>query len=210
MAIDSGYVSLSELKAALTLPGTYTDEDTLLERIVEAASRQIDEDTGRRFYAATQTRYFTAEDPDVLDVDDLLSVSTLKTLTQNNAGTRTYGDSWAATDYDLEPYSAQQESTPRPYTRVRTNPLGRYTFPSARRGVEIAGSWGYASTAPKPIHQACLRLAGRLYGLRKAPLGIAQAGVSGEGQSGGTRLVPADGDYLRLIAPFRRHHVGGF
>jgi hypothetical protein len=64
MAITNGYVTLPELKARLYSANPNMQQDPLddagLERVIEAVSRWIDADRGRRFYAATETRYYTA------------------------------------------------------------------------------------------------------------------------------------------------------
>lgn len=194
MAIVNGYCTLAELKARLAI--TDSVDDGVLEAVIEAASRAIDNWTDRVFYATTATRYFTAEDGDLLFVDDLLAVTTLKTISQNSAGTRTYGDTWAAADYDLEPFN----STPK--TRIRINPGGAYAFATEAKGVEIAGSWGYASTAPDAINEACLLQAARLFKRKDAPFGVA-----GTPETGAMTLPRLDPDVRMLLEPYRRLEV---
>lgn len=137
------YASRNDLKTRLGLASTDTTDDALMDIVLEAVSREIETHCKRWFYPRTQTRYYTALYGQLLLVDDLLSVSTLKTLTLNTSGTRTYGDSWAAVDYDLEPYNALNATPPQPYHGVRKNPEGAYSFPTDWHGVEIVGSWGY-------------------------------------------------------------------
>jgi hypothetical protein len=194
MAITNGYASLAELKARLGI--TDSQDDGVLEAVAEAASRAIDNWTGRVFYATTATRYFTAEAGDLLFTDDLLTVTTLKTISANSAGTRTYGDTWAATDYDLEPFNAT------PKTRIRINPGGRYAFPAEAKGVEIAGSWGYAATAPDAVNEACLLQAARLFKRKDAPFGVA-----GTPETGTMQLPRLDPDVRMLLEPYRRLEV---
>ncbi len=128
------YCDLTKIKAALVI--TDTTDDTLLMRALEAASRWIDGETFRYFYTVSETRYFTAKHGGYLIVDDLLSISTFKT---DDDGDRTYENTWAVTDYDLEPYQGY------PKTRISTTPEGDYTFPTVRKGVEIAGVWGFGN-----------------------------------------------------------------
>ncbi|MCC6629956.1 MAG: phage head-tail connector protein, partial [Chloroflexi bacterium] len=147
MAITNGYTTLARLKARLGI--TDTTEDAALESLVEAVSRAIDDFCGRRFYAATQTRYYTANRSDRLLVDDLLSITTLKT---DDDADGTFETTWTASDYLLAPYNAQQESQPQPYWRIESAPSGSYSFPvCVPRGVQIAGSWGFASTTPDVV-----------------------------------------------------------
>ena len=195
MPIVNGYTTLAELKSRLQVPDS--GEDASLEAVIAAVSRQIDDWTGRRFYAASQTRYYTADGPDTLFVDDLLSVASLKT---DEDGDRVYDVTWAATDYDLEPANAPLESQPQPYTRVVTAPSGRYAFPSIRRGIELVGSFGFASATPPVVGEACLLQAGRIYNRRNNPFGI-----GGSPDIGTVRLMAAlDPDVKAMLAPLRR------
>lgn len=195
MAITNGYATLPDLKRRLSIEDT--SEDAVLEQVIEAASRAIDAYTDRQFYATSATRYFTAESSELLFVDDLLTVTTLKTLSANSSGTRTYGYTWATTDYDLEPYN----STPK--TMIQVNPSGAYTFPTDRKGVEIVGSWGYSSTTPDDINEACLIQAARLFKRKDSPFG-----VIGTPETGVARIPTVDQDVRQLIQRYRRLTIG--
>lgn len=151
-----------------------TADDAVIEALVESVSRAIDDFCGRRFYAATQTRYFTALRRDRLLVDDLLSVTTLKA---DDDGDGTYEVTWTAADYNLSPYNAQLESVPEPYWRIDVSEGGDYTFPvGVRRGVEIAGSWGFSSSTPPVIKRVCLFQVAQSFRLTHTPLGIQGSG----------------------------------
>lgn len=137
------YATLAEFKARFIPTGlTDTTDDAVIVAVIEAVSRKIEqwEYCNRWFYPRTATRYYTAEDADLLRVDDLLSVTTLKT---DDDGDRTYETVWTTTDYDLEPFNALNESPPQPYTKISLAPNGNYSFPSTRRGVELVGKFGY-------------------------------------------------------------------
>lgn len=191
MSITNGYATLAELKTYLGI--TDSVDDTNLEAAVEAASRAIDFECRRVFYATSATRYFTAEAGDLLVLpDDLLSVTTLKT---DDDADRVYETTWATTDYDLEPVNST------PYTRVHLSPLGRYAFPTQRRGVEIVGSWGHNATGayPDAVNQACLLMASRYFKRKDAPFG-----VTGTPEIGLMRIPAKDADVRALLAPFRR------
>lgn len=195
MAITNGYCTLAEIKTRLGIADS--TEDTVLEALVEAVSRAIDDYCQRRFYAATQTRYYTAWRPDRLLVDDLLSVTTLKT---DDDGDGTFETTWATTDYLLAPYNAQLESVPQPYTTVEVSEQGDYSFPCTRRGVEIAGSFGFSSTTPNVVKNACLFQAALEHRSTDAPLG-----VSGNDDIGQTvRLTALHPVTRRLLEPYRR------
>lgn len=133
------FVSLADMKERLAI--TDTTDDATLRSCIEAASRSLEVAYNQRFQPHTATRYLTADRSGRVIVDGLLSVTSLKTLTQNSSGTRTYGNTWATTDYDLMPYNAAADR--EPYTRIEMNPAGTYTFPTDARGVEVVGVWGY-------------------------------------------------------------------
>lgn len=188
------YTTVVKLKAALQMTGT--DRDTDLGYIVTAASRAIDRLTRRRdgdFAAQTLTKYFAGEDGSLLWVPPLLSITTLKT---DEDGDGTFEVTWSVAggnrDYILTPLNGP------PYTRIdvdRTN--GRYMFPVGQRTVEIAGSWGVASTVPADIERATIILASRLANRAKTP-----EGIMGNTEAGFVRLAQVDPDVMALVAPY--------
>jgi len=197
MAITNGYITLAELKLELDISDA--DDDTMLEDVVEAASRLVDNHTGRRFYATTETRYYSPDYAYILQVDDLLTVTTLKT----DDGTRTFPDTWASTDYDLHPLNAGADG--RPYTEVGTSVDGEYVFPSWVKGVELIGSFGFCTIAnvPPDVKAACMMLSLRIFKRYDTPLGI--AGASGVGtQAVQIPSVIKDPDIVNLLVPYRR------
>lgn len=196
MAIVNGYCTLAGLKTRLSIADT--NDDAMLEAIVESVSRAIDDWCGRRFYAATQTRYFTALRSDRLLVDDLLSVTTIRT---DEDGDGTFERTWTATDYFLAPYNAQLESVPQPYTKIEAAWRGSYRFPrGVRRGVEVAGSWGFASTTPDAVEQACLFQAAVEFRATPSPLGLSGGGELGQE----IRVTGMSYFAKRLLEPYRR------
>lgn len=208
MSITNGYATLAGLRARLGITGVSdTADDAVLEAVIESVSRAIDDYTGRRFYAATQTRYFTPESGRRLMVDDLLSVTTLKT---DDDADGTYETTWAATDYALAPYNAQLESVPQPYWRIEVTPYGVYWFPAGvQRGVQIVGSWGFSATTPDVIEQACLFQAAHEFRSQQMPLGVSGTGslrVSDE-FANDVRLTGLHPVTRRLLETYRRISV---
>lgn len=152
MALVNSYTTLAILKARISVADTA--DDTEIERIITAVSRAIDGFCGRRFYAATQTRTYTASRSDRLMVSDLVSVTA---LTTDGDGDGVYETTWAATDYRLRPSNAAADG--KPYWEIRTSPIGRYSFPcGVEDGVRIAGSHGYPAASPDLaiVEDACL------------------------------------------------------
>lgn len=133
------YVTRTLVKDALNIPAADTGDDDQLDAVIEAVSRGIEEYCGRWFYPAVETRYYTARESGRLIVDDLLSITTLKT---DDDGNGVYENTWAATDYHLMPFNALSEKPPSPYWLLRTTPDGNYSFPSTEKGVQLVGSFG--------------------------------------------------------------------
>ncbi len=199
MAITNGYCTLVQLKARLSI--TDVNDDTVLEAVVDAVSREIDELCNRRFYttALDETRYFTAEFGDVLYPGDLLSITTLATDEDDD---RDYDYTWTTDDYDLEPFNAALDG--RPYEEIRTTPEGDYAFPLNRKGVKIIGKWGW-STTPHAIEEATLIQSYRIWKRSEAPFGVA-----GSAEMGQLPVLPKlDPDVQMFLMPYRRMAIGG-
>lgn len=206
MTIVHGYCSVQDLKDRLSSSPTVglAQMDPVLEDTITAISREIDQFTNRRFYAVSETRYFTARYMDVQYVPDLLSID-VNGLATDLDGSRTYTQMWATSDFDLEPYNAALESQPQPYTHISTTPLGLQFFPTGmRRGVRIAGSWGFSTTTPPLVREACILACARLLRRPDSPMGIAGSDAAG----GVIRLAMTDPDVKRMLLPFKKWSVG--
>lgn len=196
------------MRAKLAFGAANTASDTQLEQLIETSSRWIEKYCGRRFYGAPETRYYTADDDFEIVVDDLTSVSVLKT--DDNAD-GVFETTWPSTSYLLkygDNYNAAEDG--KPYTQIEAALNGNRAFPTAvRRGVLVAGTFGYASgttaadACPDPIHDAALLLAERLYKRKDAPLGVAGAAPLGQ-QPVRITSMSADPDLRDLLAPYRR------
>lgn len=195
MAITNGYCSLNDLKAWLGISGTV--DDTRLELAIEAASRAIDAETSRRFYAVSLTIYPIADLPDsVLLPEDLLTVTSIAT---DVTGTRVY-ETWGASDYELEPETA-------PYRAIWVAPGSSRFFPvHERRRVRITGTWGYCAinAVPDAIERAALLLATRYFKRKDAPFGVV-----GTPELGFMRVTARDPEIRALLNPYRRFEVVG-
>jgi Phage gp6-like head-tail connector protein len=171
VAIVHGYCTLAQLKVELGLGDT--EDDSTLERIITSVSREIENFCGgRRFYALSETRYYTARWDNDLLVDDVLTVSSLAT---DQDGDRIYETVWATTDYDLYPLNATLDGGP--YWKIGVAPNGNYWFPAGvPRGVKLTGSFGYATTTPAEIEQACLFQSALAARAKDSPTGVIGGG----------------------------------
>jgi hypothetical protein len=187
------YAGTNELKAYLQI--TDTDDDDLLELALEAAAEVINAYTGRRFdAAAAETRYYMTDETGFIYVDDLVSVTTLKT---DEDADGVYEVTWATSDYLLYPYNAAAYG--RPYTQIRRTPDGDYYFPRGGRYVQIVGTFGY-SGVPAAVKQACILLAAKLYKRRDAIFGVAGSADMGQVL---VQIPRHDPDVMNLLASFR-------
>lgn len=196
------YCTLGELKARIWPTGTTpdTEEDVLLASIITASSRAIDNFCGRRFYSTTadETRYFETDDTEYLFPGiDIISITSLKT---DDDGDRTYENTFDTDDYDLYPENASLDSLPYSWVRIAVD--GDYSFPSAPRGIQIVGKFGYCATGSHPtaVREACILQSMRLFRRRDAPFGMISNPVGGE-----VRLLnKLDPDVEMILAGYRR------
>lgn len=194
MAIVNGYCSLAEVKASARI--TDNVDDAMLELAVESASRLVDSYTQRYFYnAGTATRLFAPLDSYVTEIDDLITLTTLQT-----SDGETFGTTWAAKDYQLEPLNGVVDGlTGYPATRVRAVDDFIFTYLDGEATVKITGVWGF-SAVPTAIKQATVIQAARIFKRNDSPLGIAGFGEMGAVRVG-TQLDP---DVKQLIEPYRK------
>uniref|UniRef100_A0A6M3LDP2 Putative head-tail connector n=1 Tax=viral metagenome TaxID=1070528 RepID=A0A6M3LDP2_9ZZZZ len=134
------YASIADVKGVLGI--TVTTDDTVIRKIAESASRSIDQYCNRTFIAYTGTKYFNGDRE--LWIPDLLSISASGLKTDDNDD-GTYENTWATTDY-IE-YGVGIEDTLNTYPKIRleTHPNGDYNSFAfgVKKGVQIAGLWGY-------------------------------------------------------------------
>jgi len=160
------YASLTLLKSYLGI--SVTTDDTLLTNLLTRAQQAIDSHCHRTFEARTETRYYRQEAVAIEDAfgydithevlnpvsdvlyldDDLLSVTTL---------TNGDGTTIPSSGYWLEP---RNDGPPYWYIRLKS----AYSWEFDTDGeISVAGTWGYATTAPDDIVHAAIRLAAYYY-----------------------------------------------
>jgi hypothetical protein len=195
MAITNGYASLAQVKAAMRIPTADTVDDALIETAIESASRQIDGHCQRRFYTTSATRIYTPNDSYITEIDDLVTLTSIKTQTDIDG---TFDTTWKTTDYQLEPLNGMAGGLNVSYTQIRA--VGDFLFPvyGGEATVQVTGTFGWASV-PSEIKQACIILSQRQYKRYDSPLGVA-----GIGEIGVIRVSRIDPDVASILAPYRR------
>lgn len=196
MALTNAYCTLSDLKTSLNIEDGM--DDIALEMSITAASRMIDDYTGRFFYKdgttqAPVTRYYTAHDWWTTNTDDFISISEIAT---DDNFDQTYSTVWAADDFMVEPVNNPRRGWP--YTRLLA--IGSYIFPyNLPQSVRVKAVWGW-SAVPAEIEMATRLQAARLFVRRQSPFGIAGTPELGTVRLG-SRLDP---DVEVLLRPFRK------
>jgi hypothetical protein len=195
LAITNGYCTLNELKASLRIPVSDTIDDDLLELAVEAASRDIDQASERIFYSLSDTRIFIPRDSSNTAIDDLVSVTTIKTSTSADGA---FDVTWTSSDYQLMPLNGVAGGMTVPYDLIYA--VGDYSFPQSGQEatVEVVGTWGFSSV-PTAIKQATVLLSARIFKRNDSP-----GGVMGFGDLGIIRVGRMDPDIDKLIQPYRK------
>ena len=193
MALTNAYATLAQVKAALRI--TDSVDDSLLEMAIESASRLIDGYTYRYFYnAGTAVRNFAAEDSYLVNIDDLVSISELKTTDEIGSEYTT----WNATDYQLQPVNGKQDGLNIPYTSILAVDDKLFNTLGSQALVRITGVWGW-SAVPIAVTQATVIQSSRIYKRLDSPLGVA-----GFGDLGAIRVGRSlDPDVEQLVMPYR-------
>ena len=201
MAITNGYATLAEAKAYLSISDSI--DDTMLESMVEAASRSIDNIAGRRFYldASASARLYRGTNPYILTVDDFGSTTGLA-LALDTGGDGTYETTLIYNvDYVVEPFNAVAMG--KPYTQITLvgGQLLPWLLPNLRPSVQLTAKWGFP-TVPDDISQACLILTADMY-KRKDSVG----GNLGISELGAIRMSPLGRDIAAMTRAYRREVI---
>ena len=206
MAITNGYTTLNDFKAYLFPSANYgSAEDAQMEGAIEAASRIIDNFTNRRFFldASVSERVYYSDTPIRCTVDDFSTITGLiiKVDTGDNG---TFDQTWAATEYILEPLNSTVGGvTSQPYNVTIATIPKLFPVTGRRPRIQVTAKWGWAAI-PHSIEQACLIQASRLYRRAQTPEGFA----AGEGFGAIRVSTLIDPDVKMLISPFRLRGQG--
>lgn len=193
MAITNGYTTLVNQKLSLGIDDSV--DNTWLEICITAASRAIDNFTERVFYQTSATRVFVPYDNFLVEIDDLATLTTLKTSTNVDG---VFDVTWSTNDRQLEPLNGIAGGMPSPTTHIRA--VGDYWYPTAGQEatVQVVGTFGWPAV-PSAIEQACILQAARYFKRADSPMGVA-----GFDAMGVVRLARIDPDIATLLEPYCR------
>lgn len=187
------YIDVNTMKATLDMTGeSYADAD--IGMACTAASSAIDAYSNTRFFATSETRYYTPLDAITDLVIDDFGGSTVG-VSVDVDGDGTYETAWASgTDFYLEPANADLEG--KPFNRLVIRAISGRSFPTWQRAVKVQGAFGWAATPPQ-VQQAAKILAARyLKRARETPYGILT--IVGDGVQA-ARLGKIDPDVAFLL-----------
>jgi len=201
MAWAPDYATTEELAAYVSIPDDA--DDVQLAGAIAAASRAIDQATGRQFgqLAVPEARIFPAE----LDcrvsrwfvrIDDLM-VSPTAVATDPDADGGFTGD--VGTGFTLGPVNAASQG--RPWDRLDITSASSYYPGAPDRYVRVTALWGW-SAVPPAISQATLLQAARVFKRRVSPFGI--AGPTADSAPTFRLLSRLDPDVEVMVRPYRR------
>jgi hypothetical protein len=192
--------SLNDVKAALAIPLTDVNDDYQISLAIDAASREIENVTERRFYQdpAASTRTFVAENMWLLEVDDFMTMEGLEIVADfAGAGDFSTGITFAlptvvdgrtleAGDVQLEPLNGLLRGQPWAFDRIRCIkslyfPIWstiNWAQPYQQALVQVTAQWGW-TYIPVDVKQACIFEALSLYSMKNAPFGATAFGETG-------------------------------
>lgn len=194
------YASAADLAGWLGVDSS----DPQLAPATEAASRAIDQATGRQFglLSSSEFRWFTAEwfrDRWIIDIDDLMTEASLTIEVDNDQDGTTEA---AITAYRLTPINGAAKG--RPWTRVEVLPASTVKPNGLRHGVRIGARWGW-TTVPQSIKLATLIQAARWYQRKDSGAGpMASQTVDDVAVTWRVSMQDLDADVLAAIRPYVR------
>lgn len=182
MTITNGYCTLAQVKSELGISDT--SNDAQIEMSVEAASRQIDSETGwaHGFWqdGSVVAREFFADSPVCCYVDEGISTTTGLIVKIDEDGDGTFETTLTiSTDFILLPRNAEDQVPAEPYTEIVL--ANNFYFPrlsNGRPGVQVTAKFGWAAV-PDDIEKACLVQSVQLFKSKDAVFGVAAFGDTG-------------------------------
>lgn len=175
MTLTNAYASMALLKSELNIGQADTSYDVKLEMALNAASRQIDRHTGRRFWqdSTVQQREFYADNSLDCYVDDI-STTTGLVVKVDDGDNGTYTTTLTInTHFILLPKNADHEVPVMPFTQIRIVDTSATAFPlwsSGRPSCRVTAKFGFPAV-PDDVEKACLIQATQLFKASDAVFG---------------------------------------
>src|ERR1035437_10065681 len=189
--------SLQQVKSALRTTDDLDDDQ--LNYCIDAASREVENYTGRRFYqdGTVSARVFKADTPFLCQLDDFMTITGLIVQTDPN-GDGSFPNTWAnptpngdgsvtGGDFQLEPLNGLISGQPWPYERFRPirsflDPIYggvAYPIPLVVAQIKVTAKWGW-NYIPSEVSRAAVYQTIQNFKAPDAPFGatpFAETGV---------------------------------
>lgn len=206
MSLTNAYCTLQQLKNELGISDTA--DDSMMEIAIDAASRQIDDHCGQRFWqdGSVVARIYEPHDPYELYVDPISTTTGLIVKVDTDASGSYETTLTINTDFYLEPHNAAAEFPVRPYTEICINRnTGSYYFPTGYDAptVQVTAKFGWPAV-PDAVKKACLIQATQLFKAKDAVFGAIALGESSAMRIRSSLNPLAEA----LVAPYRKPAVG--
>lgn len=202
MALGDSYATVSDLTTYMGSPANVSS--ALLTAALSAASRAIEQYTGRQFNKTTSAsaRVYRPDSPVLTWIDDLHTTTDLVIKT-DDGDDGTYETTWSASEYQLDPLNGMVDGESGwPYSVVTAADGRRFPCGHRRPALEVTAQWGWAAV-PAPVRQACLIMALEIHKLKDSPFGVAGFEELGTIQIR-TAMNPLA---ATLLAPYRRSRL---
>lgn len=196
MAVEHGYCTVEQLRAELADDGERLPEP-LLEKAIGATSRAIEQWTGRRFWQdpAPVARLYRPERPDMVHVGDISTTTGLVVATGTGGS---YGTTWTAADYSLEPLNADADGGAYAWWDLVVAGSLRFSCSERLPSLQVTARWGW-SEIPAQVNEAAILRAVQIFKRKETPYGVADYG-----EFGPVRIGRQDADVTSLLLPFQR------
>ena len=207
------YVTVAEIKADIPDSPLFdvTDDtyDTVLGNMVTAASRLIDRYVGgwaNYFYPTTdtQTRYFDGSGEEMQYIDPMVSLTSVAVSESGGRAASDYTTWTVDADFFVMPYNYSSIGMPIMGLVIDNDSGSKGTWGTVRKGVKVTGIFGWSSTPPADVEQACKIQAVRFFMRSKQGYQDAAANPSmGEMYY----MKELDPDVKVLLQHYRTHNV---
>jgi len=179
-----------------------SNDDDRLELAITTASRMLEGICNRRFYqdAGVSARVFAALNDDLCFVDDISTTTGLIVKTDPQL-TGTFSQTWAATDYQLEPLNNIIDGQSWPTTQIRGVKFLEFPRFENRAGVQVTARWGWPAI-PDAVKSAGIIQSVAVFKAAEAPFG-----AMGLAETGIIRVRAIHPTAAALVAPYRRDPI---
>lgn len=190
------YATREQVRDALKLQPDDTAMDDQIDRVLNAATTEVNNICHRRFDLAEEqsARLFAAIDPVLLLVDDFAMPEGVIVETSD-------GSTWTTVDeddYQFEPLNSLRDGMPWALTRIVGLNVQWPVYRKAR--VRVTAQWGWLQV-PDPIVEATILMCVRTLKRPDAPFGITY------GELGAIQVQSSDPDIRMKLEPYEK--IGG-